>query len=237
MNTALTINWRGTANTALAGLMISELPPISKPEMRVDRTEIDGRDGDIVDELGYAAYKKTVRIGLTTGYDIDAIAKYFTGTGNLILSNEDDKYYKARIVSQVDFQKLLRFKTADVDFEVQPYKYKADESSVDLTITSQTDVSVTNAGLEESKPLIRLEGSGTIEIEVNAQSVFSIDIPGGDGYVLVDSDAMDAYVTAGLRNNNMTGDFPTLQPGSNTIGWSGTGTLTRIVVTPRSRWL
>ena len=235
MNTALTINWKGTASTALAGLMISELPPISKPEMRVDRTEIDGRDGDIVDELGYAAYKKTVRVGLTTGYDIDAIAKYFTGTGNLTLSNEADKYYKARITSQVDFEKLLRFKTADVDFEVQPYKYKLSESDVDLTISGETSVAVTNAGLEESKPLIRLEGSGTIELTVGGLSVFSIDIDAGDGYVLVDSEALDAYVTAGLRNNNMTGDFPTLQPGSNTIGW--TGTLTRIVVTPRSRWL
>ena len=235
MNTALTINWKGTASTALAGLMISELPPISKPEMRVDRTEIDGRDGDIVDELGYAAYKKTVRVGLTTGYDIDAIAKYFTGTGNLTLSNEDDKYYKARITSQVDFEKLLRFKTADVEFEVQPYKYKLSESDVDLTISGETSVAVTNAGLEESKPLIRLEGSGTIELTVGGLSVFSIDIDAGDGYVLVDSEALDAYVTAGLRNNNMTGDFPTLQPGSNTIGW--TGTLTRIVVTPRSRWL
>lgn len=235
MNTALTITWKGTASTALAGLMISELPPVSKPEMRVDRTEIDGRDGDIVDELGYAAYKKTVRIGLTTGYDIDAIAKYFTGSGQLVLSNEDDKYYNARITSQIDFVKLLRFKTADVEFEVQPYKYKLTESDVDLTITSETSVSVTNAGLEASKPLMRLEGSGTVEIEVGGQSVFSIDIDAGDGYVLVDSETMDAYVTGALRNNNMTGDFPELQPGANTVGW--TGTLTRIVVTPRSRWL
>lgn len=235
MNTMLTITWKGVASTTLAGLMISELPPISKPEMRVDRTEIDGRDGDIIDELGYAAYKKTVRIALTTGYDVDAIAKYFSGSGNLVLSNESDKYYKARIVSQIDFNKLLRFKTADVEFEVQPYKYKLSESNTTLNVTSETSVSVTNAGLEPSKPLIRLEGTGTIELTVNAQSVCSVDIDAGDGYVLLDSDLLDAYVTAGLRNNNMTGEFVELQPGANTIGW--TGTLTKIVVTPRSRWL
>lgn len=235
MNTMLTITWKGAASTTLAGLMISELPPITKPEMRVDRTEIDGRDGDIVDELGYAAYKKTVRVALTEGYNVDAIAKYLSGSGNLVLSNEPDKYYKARIVSQVDFAKLLRFKTADVEFEVQPYKYKLTESAVDLTVTTETDVDVTNAGLEASKPLIRLEGTGTIELTVNAQSVCSVDIDAGDGYVLLDSDIQDAYVTAGLRNNNMTGEFPELAPGLNTIGW--TGTLTRIVVTPRSRWL
>ena len=233
MNTTLTINWKGTASTALAGLMISELPPITKPEMRTDRVEIDGRPGDIAEEQGYSAYKKRVRIALTTGYDVDAIAKYFTGTGWLTLSDEPTKKYNARIEGGIDFEKLLRYKTADVTFVVQPYKYLVTESNVTLNITSETSVSVTNAGLEESKPLIRLEGSGIVEITVNTTPIFSIDID--DAYVLIDSEAMEAYITGELKNNKMTGDFPTLQPGANTIGW--TGTLTKIVVTPRSRWL
>jgi phage-related protein len=233
MNTTLTINWKGTASTAIAGLMISELPPITKPEMRTDRTEIDGRPGDIADELGYSAYKKRVKIALTTGYDVDAIAKYFTGSGYLTLSDEPTKKYKARIEEAVDFEKLLRFKTADVNFIVQPYKYLATESDVTLNITTETDVDVTNAGLEESKPLIRLEGTGIVEITIDTVPIFSVDID--DSYVLIDSEAMDAYITGELKNHMMTGDFPTLQPGVNTIGW--TGTLTKIVVTPRSRWL
>lgn len=233
MNTTLTINWKGTASTALAGLMISELPPITKPEMRTERTEIDGRDGDIAEELGYSAYKKKVRIALTTGYDVDAIAKYFTGSGWLTLSDEPTKKYNARIEEAIDFEKLLRYKTADVTFIVQPYKYLVTEANVTLEIDTETDVDVTNAGLEPSKPLIRLEGTGTVEITVNAAPIFSVNID--DAYVLIDSEAMDAYITGELKNHMMTGDFPTLQPGVNTIGW--TGTLTKIVVTPRSRWL
>lgn len=67
--------------------------------------------------------------------------------------------------------------------------------------------------------------------------VFTYDFPEDDTYVLLDSDLQDAFITGILKNDNMTGDFVVLQPGTNTIGWSGTGTLTRIEVTPRSRWL
>lgn len=233
MNTTLNITWKGTASTALAGLMITKLPTITKPEMRADRTEIDGRDGDIADDLGYAAYKKTLGIALTTGYDVDAIAKYFTGSGWLTLSDESTKKYAARIEDSVNFEKLLRFKTAEVTFVVQPYKYLVTEADTTLDIVAQTSVSVTNAGLEVSKPLIRLEGSGLINITVNTVPVFDVTID--EAYVLIDSEALDAYITGKLKNDKMTGDFPTLQPGANTIGW--TGTLTKIVVTPRSRWL
>lgn len=234
MNAMETINWKGTASTAIAGLLITELPPITRAGMRQERTEIDGRDGDIEEDLGYEAYKKRLSIGLTREYDVDAIAKYFSGTGDLILSNEPDRVYKASCKAAIDFEKLLRFKTAEVDFVVQPFKYLRDEADVQIAaITSEEELEVENQGLEVSKPLIRLEGTGLIEITINAAPVFTIDID--DEYVLIDSEAQDAYTTAALKNNLMTGDFPTLQPGDNTIGW--TGDLTKIVVTPRSRWL
>jgi phosphotransferase system enzyme I (PtsI) len=46
------------------GLMITKLPPIKKPQMRVTAEEIDGRDGDIVTELGFSAYDKDIEIGV-----------------------------------------------------------------------------------------------------------------------------------------------------------------------------
>lgn len=233
MNTTLTINWKGTSSAAITGLLISELPPITKPEMRVTRTEIDGRPGDIIDELGYSAYQKTIKIALTHGYDVDAVVKYLTGSGALILNNEPTRQYTARIVAGVDFDKLLRFKTATVKFEVQPYKKLVNEEATTLNITNQHSLVVASAGLEPSLPAIRLEGTGVIWITVGGLSVFSVNI--NEGYVIIDSETQEAYITGALKNNFMTGEFPTLQPGNNTIGW--TGTLTKITVEPRSRWL
>ena len=74
----------GVSSLNLTGLLITELPPITKPLKRTKVDVIDGRDGDIVTELGYSAYDKVVKIGLTANYDIDAIIKYFINTGFLI---------------------------------------------------------------------------------------------------------------------------------------------------------
>ena len=85
------IIWKDKCSDDIQGLLICELPPISKPKMRTSSTEIDGRDGDIVEYLGYKSYDKTISIGLTRNYDLDAIMNFFTGNGKLILSNEPDK--------------------------------------------------------------------------------------------------------------------------------------------------
>lgn len=227
------IIWKGVNSNTIPGLLIQELPSISKPPMRYSTIEVDGRDGDIIDELGYGSYDKTLTIGLTRNFDINQVIKYFSGSGNLILSNESDKYYKAKILEQVDYERLLRFRVATIIFHVEPYKYKVSETETDITITNQTSVSVTNSGLEKSKPLITLYGSGTVTFTLNGLDVFNINID--DSYVVIDSQEENAYKGTTLKNRNMTGSFPLLEIGQNTITW--TGTLTRIKVSPQSRWL
>ena len=217
----------------IKGLMISELSPISKPQMRTEITTIDGRDGDIVNNLGYASYDKTLKIGLTYDYDINEIIKYFSGEGNLILSNEVDKYYVASCNYQIDYERLLRFKTANVKFHVQPYKYKLNEKATELEITEETELIVINEGLENSKPIITLYGSGIINISINGISCFEINID--DEYVVIDSLQEEAYKDSILKNRNMNGKFPSLNSGENVITW--TGNLTKIIVEPKSRWL
>lgn len=112
-------------STLIQGLLISELPPISKPLMRTTIEEVDGRDGDIVTKLGYSAYDKTMTIGLFGNYDIDQVIEYFDSEGTVIFSNEPDKFYRYQILEAIDFERLARFKTATVTFHVQPFKFSA----------------------------------------------------------------------------------------------------------------
>ena len=230
-----TITWKNQLSSDITGLLIQELPPITRPDMRYDTTEIDGLPGAIIDEQGYDAYKKKLKIGTYGAADIDQIAKYFTGTGKLTTSDEPTRYYNASCLTGIDFEKLIRFREADVVFIVQPYKYLLNEADVALDITDEEELEVTNQGLEESLPAIRLEGSGTIALTINGLEAFSYTFPDADTYVIIDSTQQDAYITGALKNGNMTGEFPFLDSGDNIIGW--TGDLTRIVVTPNSRWL
>lgn len=132
-----TINFKGVSSTTIDGLLICELPPISKPPMRVIETMIDGKHGSIIEDLGYSTYDKTMKIGLHGAFDINKVIKYFSGEGDIIFGNEPDKVYHGHVVGQVDYTRLLRYKEAFVTFRVQPFKHKYLEAYVDAqTVTA-----------------------------------------------------------------------------------------------------
>ena len=123
----------GTNSNTINGLGINELPPISKPPLRVQTEEIDGRDGDISTNLGYGAYDKTISIGLFgTGYDINEVISFFNGEGTVVFSNEPNKYYKYKIINQIDYEALLKFKSATITFHCQPFKYPLTETPLEI---------------------------------------------------------------------------------------------------------
>lgn len=229
------IIWKGINSSTIDGLIICELPPISKPKMKTSITKINGRDGDIIEEQGYESYVKTMSIGLARNYDIDQVMKYFTGTGELILSNEPDKVYNSTIFDKIDYQKLINFKKATVKFYTQPFKYKKDENEIEVNCSVENQKVINNIGLEIAKPIIELEGSGTVELSINNINILKYIFPDGETKVIVDSLKEEAYYDTSYKNKNMIGSFPTLNPGDNTITW--TGNLTKIKIQPKSRWL
>jgi predicted phage tail component-like protein len=145
------IIWNGINSKTIEGLVIQELPPITKPQIRTQAIEIDGKDGDFIDELGFKSYEKKLKIGLFGTFDINQVAKYFTGSGQIIFSNESDKYYIAAIYERIDFERLTTFREANVKFHCQPYKYLVDEPITDVTIDGQPEVIVTNQRSEERR--------------------------------------------------------------------------------------
>lgn len=231
----------GQNSNEITGLLIQTLPPISQPKIRTNIEEIDGRDGDIITKLGYSAYNKKITIGLYGNYDVDDVIAYFTNnqSGKVTFSDEPDKYYNYEILEQIDFERLIRYKTADVTFHCQPFKYSNVESLKSFAITSQTSINITNNGNYISKPVITITGTGTINLSLNNEQLFVIDLGETSTQIALDIANMNAYNPTNnvFMNRSVTGNYDNfvLKVGKNTISW--TGTITQITINNYSRWI
>lgn len=225
----------GVKSTDITGLLISKLPPISKPKIRVNTTEIDGVDGDIITKLGYSAYDKTISIGLSYNYDLNEVISFFNSDGVVTFSDEPNKYYKYQIINQIDFEKLIRFKTAEVTLHCQPFKYSLEEGTRTYTTSPAT---ITNTGNIYSKPLLSITGTGTINLSLNGNQLFVINLGDTSTTINIDTDLMEAYSNDNiLMNRQVTGNYDNfkLNIGSNTITWDGT--ITSLEISNYSRWV
>ena len=229
----------GVNSNTITGLLISTLPPITKPKIRTQVEEIDGRDGDIVTKLGYSAYGKEFDIGLYGDYDVDKVITYFNSSGTITFSNEPDMYYNYEILDQIDFEKLLRFKTAKVKLHVQPFKYSLLNTEKVFTITNEEEIAIRNNGDFYSRPKITITGEGTINLSLNGEELFVIELGETETTITLDINSLNAYdpSTNQYLNRLVTGDYSNfnLIVGKNTISW--TGTITEIKIENYSRWL
>jgi phage-related protein len=239
MNIRPYIILNGVSSQTIQGLLISELAPISKPQVRTQVETIDGRSGDIVTPLGYAAYDKEIKIGLTRNYDIDDIISYFNSDGVVVFSNEPTKYYRYAIYEQIDFERLIRFKTAEVVLHVQPFKFSTIEKPQTFTVSSSpASLNVYNAGNIYARPIITITATGDVALSLNGSEILNIEFGETAQTIIINCEELNAYDEQNiLLNRLVTGNYDNikLNKGSNTIGL--TGSVSSLTIDKFSRWI
>lgn len=229
----------GVVSKNIEGLLIQSLPPISKPKIRTSTEEIDGRDGDIVTTLGYGAYDKTFSIGLKGDYNVDDVIEYFNTSGKITFSNELDKYYKFATYNKIDFNRLVRFKTANVTVHVQPFKYSLDEPPItDTSGAYDTYLSVRNTGNIYSKPKLIINGSNTINVYLGNTQIFNINLSAAGETIIIDAESMNATDEAGnYLNRQVTGNYDNFRLATGINELKITGYKTSVTLENYSRWI
>jgi predicted phage tail component-like protein len=216
------------------GIIIEKRPVIPKPQRNIQYFEVPGRSGSLkVDEATYSDIVIPIQCTFkddNVANKADVIKTWLNGgEGQLILSNQVDKYYLAHVSDQFDIsQEWKVFGQFLANFRCQPFKY----ALINDAITMPVSGTITNPGTVSSEPIVVVFGNGDINLTINSAS---INLTGISDYIVIDSALKDAYKDTALQNSKMLGDFPVLLPGDNTISWTGSVSHTRI--TPNWRWL
>jgi len=227
------ITFKGTTASSKS-VTVLKYPEIVKPTLRVETVKVPGRDGELTlsGTPSYEAMVLECECMVPSVDKISAAAAWLTGRGDLVLGNDPDYAYDAQVIDEIRFEKILRghaHRRFTVPFLCQPLKKKAvTESDIELTAPG----TVVNIGHVPSRPLIKIQGSGNVVLAVGA---YSLAITGISTSILIDSDL--GMATNGTVNESykVSGEWPLLVVGNNAVGW--TGTVSKVTITPRWRYL
>ena len=229
MKNYVIFNGKSTEDIAL----IEELPVVSRAERDIDFIEIDGRHGFLTfDKNRYKPVDYSIELKVNGKANRDLIRNIFIGNGDLILSNESDRYYKAVITGTVTVERQLKeLYKINVSFKLQPFSYVCTKETIIITSTPYIIDNPTNT---TSQPIIKIYGSGTSYLNINGNIIELKNIT-SDGLIL-DFELKEAYdFNKVSKNTDVFGVYKEFIVGSNTISW--TDNITKIEVTPNWRYL
>lgn len=229
--------FKGIRSTDM-GIIVTKVPPITKPERTVSEIKIPGRNGVLHNDEGtYLNYTKEVECAIKNkGKDVPQYAEkinaWLDGYGEITFSNEPDKSYRVMVKNQMDMNGVLNsFSKFLIQFDTFPFKYAVNAFADHFILT--TPKTITNNGTIYAEPAITIYGNGNIILTVNGMNY---GLNGINGSVTIDSEMMEVYKGTTNANNKYSAlDFPRFQVGENSISW--TGSVTKIEVEPKWRWL
>lgn len=222
-------------NSENLGLNIEYIPHQNRPARKVDVYSVPGRNGDIIVpqdawenvEQSYSVWGgANARNSATeTGYKIANWLFSSFAYERLEDSYDTTHYRKAAFIGSFDFESVFtRYGRAELTFTCDPRRFLlTGETSVTLTGTG----TITNPTPFTARPVIVVHGTGSATIECGGKTLTIAGIVDG---MTLDCELQDAYNGATNLNSLVSGYYPVINGGEQTI--TVTGGITSIEVTP-----
>lgn len=244
VNTQGVITYDGVASTDY-GIVVSEAPVFERPNRKQTIIQVPGRNGSVI--FPEDAWEDVVRSynvwlsenvtedsgGDKSGYlveYVDAFEAFLNskkGYTRLEDNFEPDIYRLAYYSGGDAFSnEMTQYGRASLRFTCRPERFlKSGETPVSVT----NGATLTNPTRFASKPIIHIEASNeTISVSIGGKTI-TAEVT---DYINIDCERMNAYrLPVENKNDKISGSFPTIPSGSNTIGI--TGTYTKVEITPQ----
>jgi len=223
------IEFNGISSAAY-GLAVQDHGRRQRAEEVIKIYEVPNRNGSYREHTGfYKAYERPMSFHMMDLTKKDEIFAWLKGYGVLRTTVDPNHFFRASVVSDLNVEDDDGLEQFEVTVEIDPPFAYREDGSILLPYTV-FPIAITNLGMVESEPYMKITGSGNINVTVNSE-VFSLS--GIVDYIEIDSELEYVYRDTLNKGDMMSGKFPRLRPGINNI--SVTGTVTKIEIIPRWR--
>lgn len=191
----------------------------TSPQRKYKKTDIAGRNGTLYRDLDSfnnvdVEYKCIINGDLADFERFKAFLNAQSGYKRLEDSFHPDEY-RMGVVKPIDPKVKYEDGVAfDLEFNCMPQRFlKEGEKTYHITQSGQ----LVNNTYFTAKPLVRVYDNGFITFNGKTLNISNIS-----GYMDIDSELMDCYKGDTNLNANVSGEFPVLVAGVNTITCTGT---------------
>lgn len=243
VNTQGVITYDGVASTDY-GIVVSEAPVFERPNRKQTIIQVPGRNGSVI--FPEDAWEDVVRSynvwlsenvtedsgGDKSGYlveYVDAFEAFLNSKKGYVRleDNFEPDIYRLAYYSGGDAfsNEMTQYGRATLRFTCRPERFlKSGETPVSVT----NGATLTNPTRFASKPIIHIEASNeTISVSIGGKTI-TAEVT---DYINIDCERMNAFrLPVENKNDKISGSFPTIPSGSNTIGI--TGSYTKVEITP-----
>lgn len=205
--------WKGFT-FASKGVVIEKTPIPPKANHSFTSYTIPGRSGSLnIDNKTY----DDIPLSLECHFNSENVNKndidsWLDGYGKLQL--DDEKEYTGRITNTIPFTKVMNFRKFIVQFVLNPFA-----KALTPTVVSRTTTGTFSASTFETYPTITITCSGNISVGLNGTT---FTLTGADGTYILDCEAKVITKNGINQSSIMSGDFPKVINGDNSLTVSGT---------------
>lgn len=224
------------------GLEVETYPSYSSPQRSYTKVNVPGRNGDIIIDNGsWENAKRVYSVSVGSRHRdytemVREVSEWLHSslTYTRLEDSYEPEYYRLAVfLEEVEFSNIYnQGAQAELTFDCKPQRFlKIGELPVIIQSPTKTK-EIYNPTSYSSLPLIKVYGTGSGQLVVGTQTVVISNV---NTEIDIDCELQDAYSKTVNMNSVITlkpeTSFPTLAPGSTTIGFSGG--ITKVEVIPR----